>query len=206
MNAFSVPFTCRRPWLRGAAAAALLALTAGTAPAAHAADAPACPALLKRQALRLQDERPQDLCQYAGKVVVVVNTASFCGYTPQYQALETLHKRYQARGLVVLGFPSNDFGAQEPGSNREIAAFCENTFGVKFPMFVKTRVAPGSGAVDPLFAELRQRTGQAPAWNFHKYLIARDGQQVESFASETSPLDARFVSRVEKMLEQSTPK
>ena len=207
MNAFTSAFSAARdPWRSAAAAAVLLALTAGAAPVAHAADGPPCPALLKRQALRLQDERPQDLCQYAGKVVVVVNTASFCGYTPQYQALETLHKRYQARGLVVLGFPSNDFGAQEPGSNREIAAFCENTFGVKFPMFVKTRVAPGGGTVDPLFAELRQRTGQAPAWNFHKYLIARDGQQVESFPSETSPLDVRFVTRVEKMLDQPTPK
>jgi glutathione peroxidase len=107
----------------------------------------------------------------------------------------------------VLGFPSNDFGAQEPGSNRDIAQFCENTFGVQFPMFVKTRVSAAAGAtVDPLFAELRQRTGQAPAWNFHKYLVARDGREVVSFASETSPLDPRFVGRLEKMLDQPAPK
>lgn len=182
-----------------AAATAVIALAAG-APA-HAADAPACPPLLKRQALRLQDEKPQDLCQYAGKVVVVVNTASFCGFTPQYQALETLQRRYQARGLVVLGFPSNDFGAQEPGSHQEIAAFCENTFGVKFPMFTKVRVVPSAGApADPLFADLRQRTGQAPGWNFHKYVISRDGSQVLSFVSETKPLDPVFIAGIEKLL------
>ena len=195
------------PRRRALGLAAGLVLAASFAPAAQAAEPGTCPALLKRQALRLQDEKPQDLCQYAGKVVLVVNTASFCGFTPQYQALEALYKRYQPRGLVVLGFPSNDFGAQEPGSNREIAAFCENTFGVGFPMFVKTRVAgTAGGPVDPLFAELRQRTGQAPAWNFHKYLVARDGRQVESFASDTSPLDARFLARVEKMLDLPAPK
>lgn len=187
-----------RPGYRWVALAALgMAMLAP----AHAADTPACPPLLKRQALRLQDEKPQDLCQYAGKVVVIVNTASFCGYTPQYQGLETLHRRYQARGLVVLGFPSNDFGTQEPGSNREIASFCENTFGVKFPMFTKTRVIAAAGApADPLFAELRQRSGQAPGWNFHKYLLARDGIQVQSFSSEITPLDPRFIASVEKLL------
>lgn len=170
------------------------------------ARAATCPSLLSRQALRLQDEKPQDLCQYAGKVVLIVNTASFCGYTPQYKSLEALSTRYQARGLVVLGFPSNDFGAQEPGSNRDIAAFCENTFGVKFPMFAKTRVAPkGGGPVDPLFAELTQRTGQAPGWNFHKYLVARDGREVQSYASDTSPLDPRFLAAVEKFLSQPLP-
>lgn len=165
-----------------------------------------CPSLLNRQALRLQDEKPQDLCQYAGKVVLIVNTASFCGYTPQYKSLEALSTRYQARGLVVLGFPSNDFGAQEPGTNRDIAAFCENTFGVKFPMFAKTRVVPkGGGPVDPLFVELTQRTGQAPGWNFHKYLVARDGREVQSHTSDTSPLDPRFLAAVEKFLSQPLP-
>ena len=149
----------------------------------------------------MQDEKRQDLCQYAGKVVLVVNTASFCGFTPQYQGLEKLYSRYQAQGLVVLGFPSNDFGSQEPGNNKEIASFCENTFGVKFPMFTKTRVKPGAGSpVDPLYAELQQRTGQAPGWNFHKYLISRDGQSVQSFSSSTDPLDKRFVASVEKLL------
>ena len=105
----------------------------------HAATptASACPALLQQNVLRLQDEKPQSLCQYAGKVVVVVNTASFCGFTSQYEGLEALHTKYKDQGLVVLGFPSNDF-SQETGSNKQIADFCENTFGVKFPMFTKT--------------------------------------------------------------------
>jgi glutathione peroxidase len=165
---------------------------------AHAAD---CGTLLHREMPRLQDERPQNLCQYAGKVVVVVNTASYCGFTAQYKGLEALYSRYRDRGLVVLGFPSNDFGSQEPGDNKEIAAFCENTFGVKFPMFTKTRVAPGAGgALSPLFAELRQRTGDAPRWNFHKYVIARDGVAVQSFASTVEPDDKGFVESIEKLL------
>lgn len=161
----------------------------------------ACPALLDRKLPRLQDEKPQDLCQYAGKVVVVVNTASFCGFTPQYKALEQLDSAYRARGLVVLGFPSNDFGQQEPGTNQEIAAFCENTFGVKFPMFAKSRVSASAGAeANPLFVALRDRTGAAPKWNFHKYVISRDGERVQSFGSMTSPQDAAFTSAVEKLL------
>jgi glutathione peroxidase len=160
-----------------------------------------CPALLNREMPRLQDEKPQNLCQHAGKVVVVVNTASFCGYTPQYKGLEALQSKYSARGLVVLGFPSNDFGKQEPGSNKEIAEFCENTFGVKFPMFTKSRVASDAGtALNPLFADLRQRTGQSPKWNFHKYVIARDGQKVQSFASDVEPGSAAFVASIEKLL------
>lgn len=168
---------------------------------ASAQGSAACPPLLQRQALRLQDEKPQALCQYAGQVLLIVNTASFCGFTPQYEGLEALYSRYRARGLVVLGFPSNDFGAQEPGNHQAIAAFCENTFGVKFPMFTKTRVRPGAGGpVDPLFAELQQRSGQAPGWNFHKYLVSRDGRQVRSFSSNTDPLDPRLISEVEKFL------
>jgi len=103
---------------------------------------------------------------------------------------------------VVLGFPSNDFGAQEPGSNKDIANFCENTFGVKFPMFTKTRVAASAGAqVSPLFAELRQRTGASPKWNFHKYVIGRDGETVQSFPSDVEPGDPRFVQSIEKLLD-----
>ncbi len=151
---------------------------------------------------RLQDEKPQNLCQYAGQVVVVVNTASYCGFTPQYKGLEALHARYKARGLVVLGFPSNDFGAQEPGTGKDIAEFCENTFGVKFPMFSKTRVAAQAGAgVNPLYADLAKRSGQVPRWNFHKYVIARDGQTVLSYASEVDPLDRSLITAIEKLLD-----
>ena len=178
----------------------LLCAVLGTSFAALDAHAQVCSPLLNRQALRLQDEKPQNLCQYAGKVVLVVNTASFCGFTPQYKGLEALQSRFSARGLVVLGFPSNDF-SQEPGSAKEIADFCENTFGVKFPMFTKTSVITTSEhPADPLFVALKQRTGQAPAWNFHKYLIARDGTTVQSFGSRTDPLDAAFVQNVEALL------
>jgi glutathione peroxidase len=173
-----------------------------TATAAPAVSNANCPALWQRDVARLQDEKPQNLCQYAGKVVVVVNTASFCGFTSQYKGLEDLHKRYAQRGLVVLGFPSNDFGAQEPGSHKDIAAFCENTFGVKFPMFTKTRVsAQAAGALSPLYADLKQRTGESPKWNFHKYVVARDGQTVLSFPSEVEPTSAAFVKRLEQLLE-----
>lgn len=161
--------------------------------------AASCPALLDRSLPRLQDEKPQNLCQYSGKVVVVVNTASYCGFTSQYKSLEALSARYQPRGLVVLGFPSNDFGAQEPGSNQEIAAFCENTFGVKFPMFSKTSVK--GAAVSPLFADLAKRTGKTPGWNFHKYVIGRDGESVQSFGSSVDPADPKFVQAVEKLLD-----
>lgn len=167
---------------------------------ATAAAAASCPALLQRDMPRLQDEKPQALCQYAGKVVMVVNTASFCGFTSQYKALETLAARYADRGLVVLGFPSNDFGNQEPGSNKDIAEFCENTFNVKFPMFAKSVVKADKPDTNPLFADLIKRSGSAPKWNFHKYLISRDGQQVLSFLSTTDPLSSKVTDEVERLL------
>ena len=167
--------------------------------AQDAANTPAvaCPRVLQHTVLRLQDEKPQNLCQYAGQVVVVVNTASFCGFTPQYKGLEALHAKYKDRGLVVLGFPSNDF-SQEPDSNAQIADFCENTFGVKFPMFVKTTVR-GNEAL-PLFKQLAAQTGTTPKWNFYKYIISRDGQDIQSFSSMTGPQDKSFVQAIEKQL------
>lgn len=185
-----------RPGRRSLMLAAALGAM-GVRPAAAAT----CSPLLARQFPRLQDEKPQDLCQYAGKVLVVVNTASFCGFTRQYKSLETLHARYRERGLVVLGFPSNDFGQQEPGSGKEIAEFCENTFGVKFPMFAKSRVAASAGAsANPLFAELARRTGQWPRWNFHKYLIDRSGSLVLSFPSEVEPDSPLLLTAIERLL------
>lgn len=165
--------------------------------AAPAASLASCPALLQQNFFRLQDEKPQSLCQYSGKVVVVVNTASFCGFTPQYQGLEALYAQYKDRGLVVLGFPSNDF-SQETGSNKEIADFCENTFGVKFPMFTKTSVT-GKEA-NPLFKQLAAKTSTTPRWNFYKYVIARDGVSVVSFNSMVGPASRQFVSEIEKQL------
>ena len=184
--------------LPGLAAAALVCFFP-LAHSAQAADA-ACPAILQHTFPRLQDEKPQALCQYSGKVVLVVNTASFCGFTPQYKGLEALDRKYRARGLVVLGFPSNDF-AQEAGSNKEIADFCESTFGVKFPMFAKSSVR-GADA-NPLFKELAQRSGTTPKWNFYKYLIARDGKVVDSYSSMTTPNDRAFVRELEKQLDQN---
>ncbi len=192
--------------LKTTLAAPLLALAAATLPPAGAAPSPApadtataaCPALLQQTFPRLQDEKPQNLCQYTGKVVVVVNTASYCGFTKQYQGLEDLYARYKDKGLVVLGFPSNDFGGQEPGSNKEIAAFCENTFGVKFPMLGKSAVS-GDDA-NPLFKQLRAKTDSRPKWNFHKYVIARDGTTVTSYNSWTGPTDRDFVADIEQKL------
>jgi glutathione peroxidase len=174
--------------------AALLALPAwATTPARTA-----CPVLLNHRFPRLQDEAPQDLCQYAGRVLLVVNTASYCGFTRQYEGLEALHGKYAARGLVILGFPSNDFGQQEPGSAKEIAELCFNTFGVKFPMFAKTVVkGPGRNA---LFAQLAAATREAPQWNFHKYLVGRDGKTVSSFASAVEPGSAVLVRAIEAAL------
>jgi len=157
----------------------------------------ACPKILQHTVARLQDEKPQALCQYAGQVVVVVNTASFCGFTPQYKGLEALSAKYKDRGLVVLGFPSNDF-SQEPDSNAKIADFCENTFGVKFPMFVKTTVR-GAEAL-PLFKQLAEQTGTTPKWNFYKYVISRDGKSIHSYSSMTGPQDKNFVQDIEKQL------
>nr|WP_256222889.1 glutathione peroxidase [Variovorax sp. PDC80] len=170
---------------------------AAPAPAAAPQAAAGCPAILQHTFPRLQDEKPQSLCQYSGKVVLVVNTASFCGFTPQYKGLEALDSKYRARGLVVLGFPSNDF-AQESASNKEIADFCESTFGVKFPMFGKSSVR-GSDA-NPLFKQLAQASGTTPKWNFYKYLIGRDGKVVQAWSSMTAPDENAFIAIIEKQL------
>jgi glutathione peroxidase len=180
--------------LASGVASAQAAPPAATAPAATPAS---CPALLQKNFKKLQDESDQSLCQYAGKVILVVNTASFCGYTSQYEGLEALYAKYAARGLVVLGFPSNDF-AQETGTNKEIADFCFNTYGVKFPMFAKTSVV-GKNA-NPLYVDLARLTNKRPEWNFHKYLLDRSGKPVESFASVVSPTDRRFVLEIERLL------
>lgn len=186
----------------------VVCLMANLGVAAHSAadsgtvTAATCPPVLHHTVARLQDEKPQNLCQYAGQVVVVVNTASFCGFTPQYKNLEELHARYKDKGLVVLGFPSNDF-SQEPGNNQKIADFCENTYGVKFPMFSKTTVRGADAS--PLFKQLTQLTDTAPKWNFYKYLISRDGKQVKSFNSTTDPLEAKFLAEIDKQLSAKTP-
>jgi glutathione peroxidase len=177
----------------------IAAAAAAFTPAVHAqARAPAsaaCPATLQHTFARLQDEAPQNLCQYSGRVVLVVNTASYCGFTPQYKGLEALYDRYRGKGLVVLGFPSNDF-LQEKSNNKDIAEFCENTFGVRFPMFGASHVRGDSA--NPLFKQLAAQTGTAPKWNFYKYLIARDGKVVGQWGSQTTP--EQLAPEIEKQL------
>jgi glutathione peroxidase len=174
------------------------ALLLGIAAPSWAQSAPqSCPSLLNHRFNRLQDEAPQNLCQYSGKVALVVNTASYCGFTTQYEGLEALYAKYAPKGLVVLGFPSNDF-SQEPGNSKEIADFCFNTYGVKFPMFSKTSVV-GPNA-NPLHVQLAKVTGTAPKWNFHKYLIDRNGKVVGDYPSKVTPGDKRLVGDIEKAL------
>ena len=159
-----------------------------------------CSPLLSQTFPRLQDEVPQSLCQFQGKVILVVNTASYCGFTSQYDGLEKVYAKYKDKGLVVLGFPSNDFGQQEPGSNKEIADFCKNTYDVKFPMFAKSAV---SGSIpNPLFKALIAKTGTTPKWNFYKYLIDRNGNVVDSFNSMTKPTSNSITSEIEKLLKE----
>ena len=156
-----------------------------------------CPALLNHTLPRLQDDQPQNLCQHAGKVVLAVNTASACGYTPQYEGLQKLHERYASRGLVIMGFPSADF-RQEPKDNKGIAEQCFDVYGVRFPMFAKSGVV--GQTANPFFAALARETGEAPKWNFHKYLIDRQGRAVAAFPSAVDPLDRRLTGRIEQLL------
>ncbi len=154
----------------------------------------ACPSLLDRSVQTI-DDKERSLCEYSGKVLLVVNTASHCGYTPQYEGLEALYRKYRGRGLVVLGFPSNDFGSQEPGSNKEIASFCVNQYAVDFPVFAKTELK-----TNPLYGELVKASGRAPQWNFHKYLVDRDGRKVQSFDSAVEPSDPKLIAALERLL------
>lgn len=157
----------------------------------------ACQGVLDHRTKTLAGE-PLDLCEYQGKVVLVVNTASYCGYTPQYEGLEKLYQSHKDKGLVVLGFPSNDFGAQEPGSNEAVKDFCERTYKVRFPMFEKS-IVKGPDA-NPVYRKLAQATGTAPQWNFHKYLISRDGKTIKVYSSKVLPDSAQLVQDVESML------
>lgn len=141
---------------------------------------------------------------YRGQVLVVVNTASKCGFTPQFEALEGLHARYKARGFAVLGFPSGDFMAQEFTDEKKIQEFCTLTYGVKFPMFQKVHVK-GDEAT-PLYKALANASGDVPKWNFHKYVIGRDGKVVASFGSRTKPDAPEMIAAIEAALRLPAPK
>ena len=143
------------------------------------------------------DGAPKKLSDYKGKVLVVVNTASQCGYTPQYAGLETLYENYKDKGLVVLGFPSNDFGGQEPGTAAEIKTFCEKKYNVTFPMFAKVKTK-GEGQ-SPVYAFLVAKDG-APKWNFHKYVVGKDGHVTASFPSSVKPDSEELKRAIEAAL------
>jgi glutathione peroxidase len=152
---------------------------------------------LKTNAL---DGKPGDLAQYKGKVSLVVNVASKCGYTPQYEGLEKLHKELKTKGVNVLGFPSNDFGGQEPGTAEEIASFCKLTYGVTFPMFEKVVTKKGPNQ-SPIYAYLGE-SGNLPAWNFSKYVIGKDGKVVAFFPSKVTPESPELRAAIDKALAQ----
>jgi glutathione peroxidase len=141
--------------------------------------------------------QPQSLSAYRGKVALVVNTASECGYTPQYADLQRLYDEYKARGLVVLGFPSNDFGAQEPGTAQEIASFCSTRYGVSFPLFEKVHTH-GAGQ-SPVYRFLTAQHGE-PKWNFHKYLVGKDGTVKQAFPSRVGPTSPELRQAIDAAL------
>ena len=158
-----------------------------------------CPEALDYYKRPLAAKEPVHLCEaFKGKVVLIVNTASKCAYTSQYEGLEALYAKYKARGLIVAGFPSNDFAGQEPGTEKQIQQFCRLTYGVQFPMFEKTSVKGASA--EPLYRHLSAVTADAPKWNFHKYLIDRNGKVITSFPSQIDPANPLLVQAIEKLL------
>lgn len=155
--------------------------------------------LLDQNVRELASSNEINLCkQYSGKVLLVVNTASKCGNTPQYEGLEKLHEEYADKGLVVLGFPSNDFMGQEPGTEAEIKDFCRLTYSVQFPMFEKIKVH--SADAHPFFIALANSAGTYPTWNFHKFLIGRDGKLITHFSPQTQPYDKKVITAIENEL------
>ena len=142
---------------------------------------------------------PVDLAEYRGKAVLVVNVASKCGYTPQYADLESVWKEFKDKGLVVIGFPCNDFGGQEPGSASEIGEFCRKNYGVTFPMMSKVQTKAGEGQSD-VYAFLSAATGKLPSWNFGKYLVGRDGTPIAFFGSGVKPTGEELRAAIEKAL------
>jgi glutathione peroxidase len=158
-----------------------------------------CPKLLDFEKRPLLGQTPIHLCEaYAGKVVLIVNTASKCGFTPQFAGLEALYKKYQAQGLVVLGFPSKDFAGQEFNDEKQIAEFCQLTYGVEFPMFEASKVAKRHA--EPLYQALGSAANEYPAWNFHKYLLNRKGELIGSFPSMVGPDHPKLIQAIESAL------
>ena len=179
----------------------LLALmTAGIMLAMVHVPAPAGPAAAFDHAFDAIEGGKMPLAQWRGKVLLVVNTASFCGFTPQYEGLQALWERYEARGLVVIGVPSNDFGAQEPKAEAEIQAFCKGAYNVTFPLTTK-EVVKGPQA-HPFYRWANGELGaaSAPSWNFHKYLVGRDGRLIAGYGTRVEPLSAEMIKAIETAL------
>jgi glutathione peroxidase len=186
-----------RPWL---AVAALMAVTlTSEAQEVTRKEAPLAQDSLYRLTVRTLEGQSADLGAYAGKVALVVNVASQCGHTPQYAGLEKLYGELRGRGFVVLGFPSNDFGGQEPGTAQEIRQFCSINYGVTFPLFDKvvTKAGPGQS---PVYANLQKQSGELPGWNFAKYLVGKDGRVVRFYKSGVKPEDAGLRKDIETAL------
>lgn len=157
-----------------------------------------CPDVLKFMKRKLNSQETVNMCsEYKGKTLLIVNTASYCGFTPQFEGLEKLYGNYKDDGLVVLGFPSHDFN-QEDKDEGKTAELCELTYGVKFPMFEATTVK-GDGA-DPLYRMLAKKSGTTPKWNFYKYLVDKNGNVVDAYSSFTKPTDKDFIEEIEKTL------
>lgn len=156
----------------------------------------ACSGIYNHQFTTLQGEKI-NLCDYQDKPILVVNTASKCGFTPQFEALEGLYSKNKDKGLLVIGFPSNDF-RQDPGNNKEIGDFCKMTYGVKFPMVTKSAVS-GKDA-NPFYKELAEKSGTAPQWNFYKYVITPGGKEVFAFESTVQPSSADITNKIKPYL------
>lgn len=158
-----------------------------------------CPAALSFSFRKLSNAKRVNLCEeYKGKVILIVNTASRCGFTPQFAELEKLYQDYKSKGFVILGFPSNDFGSQELNTEKQIASFCQLTYGVKFPMFEKTHAS--QALASPLYKTLGELSGEYPQWNFHKYLLNREGKMVASLASHVTPDSKALKDMINKNL------
>jgi glutathione peroxidase len=184
--------------VRSAAAATAAAVALSSLSVMAMTAAPALPSSFYDIETKALDGKPGNLAQYKGKVALVVNVASKCGYTPQYAGLEKLHRDLKPKGVVVLGFPSNDFGGQEPGTAEEIATFCKTTYDVSFPLFEKA-VTKAGPTQSPIYQYLGA-TGNLPGWNFSKYVVGKDGQVKAFFGSKVTPDSPELKAAIDKAL------